>query len=73
VVLVGTEKNAGITVREGAQLMTKSRYLIRMTEKDDWIRSYDEGTQVVNDFILNTPAKRIKNAREYSRLKNYTM
>jgi quercetin dioxygenase-like cupin family protein len=32
--------------------MAKSRYLIRMTEKDDWIRSYDEGTQVVNDFIL---------------------
>lgn len=30
----------------------KSKYLIRMLEPEDWIRTYDEGTQVVNDFIL---------------------
>lgn len=30
----------------------KSNYLIRMTEPSDWLRTYDEGTQNVNDFIL---------------------
>jgi quercetin dioxygenase-like cupin family protein len=30
----------------------KSKYLFRMMEPEDWVRHYDEGTQVVNDFIL---------------------
>lgn len=30
----------------------KERILIRMNEPEDWLRSWDEGTQVVNDFIL---------------------
>ncbi len=29
-----------------------SKYLIRMFEPSDWLRTYDEGTQNVNDFIL---------------------
>ena len=28
------------------------RYLIRMNEPEDWLRHWDEGTQVVNDFIF---------------------
>lgn len=30
----------------------EKRYLIRMNEPSDWLRHWDEGTQVVNDFIL---------------------
>lgn len=30
----------------------KYRYLIRMNEPEDWLRHWDEGTQVVNDFIF---------------------
>ena len=30
----------------------KSKYLIRMNDPADWVRSVDEGTQQVNDFIL---------------------
>lgn len=29
-----------------------NKYLIRMNEPEDWLRHWDEGTQVVNDFIL---------------------
>lgn len=29
-----------------------SKYLIRMNDPADWLRTYDEGTQQVNDFIL---------------------
>ena len=28
------------------------RFLIRMNEPEDWLRHWDEGTQVVNDFIF---------------------
>ena len=28
------------------------KYLIRMNEPEDWLRHWDEGTQVVNDFIF---------------------
>lgn len=28
------------------------KYLIKMNDSSDWIRHWDEGTQVVNDFIL---------------------
>lgn len=28
------------------------KYLIKMNAPKDWIRHWDEGTQVVNDFIL---------------------
>lgn len=30
----------------------ENKYLIRMHEPTDWLRTYDEGTQQVNDFIL---------------------
>lgn len=30
----------------------EKRYLIRMNNPEDWLRHWDEGTQVVNDFIL---------------------
>ena len=30
----------------------EKRYLIRMNCEEDWLRHWDEGTQVVNDFIL---------------------
>ncbi|MGC2872304.1 cupin domain-containing protein [Ihubacter sp. rT4E-8] len=30
----------------------EKRILIRMNEPEDWLRTWDEGTQVVNDFIL---------------------
>ena len=28
------------------------KFLIRMNEPEDWLRHWDEGTQVVNDFIF---------------------
>ena len=30
----------------------EKRYLIRMNNSEDWLRHWDEGTQVVNDFLL---------------------
>lgn len=30
----------------------ESKYVIHMNDSADWLRHYDEGTQVVNDFIL---------------------
>jgi len=32
--------------------MRVSNYLIRMYEPEDWLRTVDEGTQVVNDFVF---------------------
>ena len=31
---------------------TNHRYIIRMMEPSDWLRHYNEGGEVVNDFIL---------------------